>query len=76
VIVAAHSRRRSSDVPELGVVARNVSTRYVAIAVELVVGLIVLPFNVAHLGMAAYGLWMLTASLTAYFSVLDLGYSG
>lgn len=76
MIVAAHSRRRSSDVPELGVVARNVSTRYVAIAVEMVVGLIVLPFNVAHLGMAAYGLWMLTASLTAYFSVLDLGYSG
>ena len=36
----------------------------------------VLPFNVAHLGTAGYGLWMLTASVTAYFSVLDLGYSG
>jgi O-antigen/teichoic acid export membrane protein len=57
-------------------VARNVTTRYLAIAVEMVVGLGVLPFNIAHLGKAAYGLWMLTASVTAYFSVLDLGYSG
>jgi O-antigen/teichoic acid export membrane protein len=57
-------------------VARNVSTRYLAIGVESVLGLIVLPFNVAHLGASAYGLWMLTASVTTYFSILDLGYSG
>ena len=57
-------------------VARNVSTRYLAIGVEVALGLVVLPFNVAHLGTSAYGLWMLTASVTAYFSVLDLGYSG
>jgi O-antigen/teichoic acid export membrane protein len=57
-------------------VARNVSTRYLAIVVEMLVGLAVLPFNVSHLGKSAYGLWMLTASVTAYFSVLDLGYSG
>ena len=57
-------------------VARNVSTRYLAIGVEAILGLIVLPYNVAHLGTSAYGLWMLTASVTAYFSVLDLGYSG
>jgi O-antigen/teichoic acid export membrane protein len=57
-------------------VARNVSTRYLAIVIEMAVGLLVLPFNVAHLGKAAYGLWMLMTSITAYFSVLDLGYSG
>jgi O-antigen/teichoic acid export membrane protein len=57
-------------------VARNVSTRYLAIGVEAALGLVVLPFNVAHLGKSGYGLWMLTASVTAYFSVLDLGYSG
>src|SRR5262249_36821501 len=33
-------------------------------------------FNIHHLGSAAYGLWMLTGSIVAYFSVLDLGYSG
>jgi O-antigen/teichoic acid export membrane protein len=57
-------------------VARNVSTRYVAIAMEAALGLVILPFNVAHLGTSAYGLWILTASVTAYFSVLDLGYGG
>ncbi len=57
-------------------VARNVATRYLAIVVETVVGLVMLPFNVAHLGTAQYGLWMLRGSVTAYFSVLDLGYAG
>jgi O-antigen/teichoic acid export membrane protein len=57
-------------------VAKNVSTRYLAIAIEMLVGLVVLPFNVSHLGKSAYGLWMLTASVTAYFSILDMGYSG
>ena len=57
-------------------IARNVSTRYLAIGIEALLGLVILPYNVAHLGTSAYGLWMLTASITAYFSVLDLGYSG
>jgi len=69
---------RWSDDPnhEAMLVARNVSTRYLAILAEMAVGLLVLPFNVAHLGKSAYGLWMLTTSVTAYFSVLDLGYAG
>ncbi len=57
-------------------VARNVSTRYLAIGAEMAIGIVLLPFNLAHLGKAAYGLWMLTTSITMYFSVLDLGYSG
>ena len=64
------------EVDETFTVARNVSTRYLAIGIEALLGLVILPFNVAHLGQSAYGLWMLTASITAYFSVLDLGYSG
>ena len=35
------------------VVARNVSTRYLAIGIEAILGLVVLPFNVAHLGTSA-----------------------
>ena len=65
-----------APVGEARVVARNVATRYLALAVEMAVGLLVLPFNVAHLGKEAYGLWILATSVTAYFSVLDLGYSG
>ncbi len=75
------SRRTGADPfgPSSGetrTVTRNVSTRYLAIAIEMVVGFLLLPFNVAHLGQSAYGLWVLTTSVTAYFSVLDLGYSG
>lgn len=64
------------DDRQLATVARNVSTRYVAIVLDALIGLVVLPFNVHHLGQSAYGLWMLTASLTTYFSVLDLGFGG
>ena len=52
------------------------STRYLAIAAEMVVGLVMLPFNLAHLGAADYGLWVLLGSITMHFSILDLGYGG
>ncbi|HUK89121.1 MAG TPA: oligosaccharide flippase family protein [Blastocatellia bacterium] len=55
-------------------VARNFMFRYLALGVEVVLGIFLLPFNVRHLGPAAYGLLALTAALTAYFSMLDLGY--
>jgi O-antigen/teichoic acid export membrane protein len=64
------------DDRQLATVARNVSTRYLAIAIDAGIGLMLLPFNVRHLGPSAYGLWMLTASMTTYFSVLDLGFGG
>jgi O-antigen/teichoic acid export membrane protein len=56
--------------------ARNVATRYMAIGVDGLIGFLLLPFNVSHLGPSAYGLWALTTSITFYFSVLDLGYGG
>lgn len=61
---------------QLNTIARNVATRYLAIATDTVIGLVMLPFNLGHLGQDAYGLWMLTASVTVHFSVLDLGYGG
>jgi O-antigen/teichoic acid export membrane protein len=53
---------------------RNLVSDYAAIAINIVSGIALLPFNLAHLGSSAYGLWMLTVSLTTYFSILDLGY--
>jgi O-antigen/teichoic acid export membrane protein len=53
-----------------------VSATYVAILVDAALGLVMLPFNVTHLGTSAYGLWVLTASVTVHLSVLDLGYGG
>jgi O-antigen/teichoic acid export membrane protein len=55
-------------------VARNLMFKYGAMGVEMVLGVFLLPFNVRHLGTSAYGLLALTASITAYFSILDLGY--
>jgi O-antigen/teichoic acid export membrane protein len=57
-------------------VARNISTRYMAIAVEMAIGVLMLPFNLAHLGPADYGLLVLLGSITIHFSLLDLGYAG
>jgi O-antigen/teichoic acid export membrane protein len=59
---------------QLATVARNVSTRYLAIAAEMVIGLVMLPFNLAHLGKSEYGLWVLLGSITVHFSTLELGY--
>src|SRR5512135_1095278 len=57
-------------------IARNLATRYVMIFADAAIGLFMLPFNVSHLGKDAYGLWLLTASIATYFSILDLGYGG
>src|SRR5512132_3131401 len=57
-------------------IARNLATRYVMIFADAAIGLFMLPFNVSHLGTEAYGLWLLTASIATYFSILDLGYGG
>jgi O-antigen/teichoic acid export membrane protein len=76
VSTAQDTRTWGTDDRQLTLVARNVSTRYLAIATDGAIGLMLMPFNVAHLGQSAYGLWALTASITMYFSVLDFGYGG
>ena len=57
----------------LKTVARNISTRYVSILVEMTVGLLLLPFNLRYLGESHYGLWVLLGSVTAHFSLFELG---
>lgn len=56
--------------------ARNIGSRYLGLGVNVLIGLLVLPINLAYLGTSAYGLWMLTAAVTTYFTVFDLGYGG
>lgn len=63
-----------TDREPASVFARNVLSQYVVLSVNLGLGLVMLPFNVAHLGQSAYGLWVLVTSLTTYFDVLELGY--
>lgn len=64
----------SKPISQVGLIFRNVSVNYLVTGTELVIGLFMLPFNVAHLGQAAYGVWVLAASVTVYFSMLDMGY--
>ena len=59
---------------QLSLIARTVSMDYLVTIVELVLGVFMLPFNTSHLGQSAYGLWVLAASITFYFSMLNLGY--
>jgi O-antigen/teichoic acid export membrane protein len=66
---------RSEDAPSK-LIAKNVAGRYAALIVDTVIGLVLLPFNVSHLGSAAYGVWLLASSVTIHFSVLDLGFGG
>ena len=49
-------------------------TCYVLLGVSIVLGIFLMPFTMRHLGQANYGVWMLAASMTAYFQLLDLGY--
>jgi O-antigen/teichoic acid export membrane protein len=65
-----------SEAHQSRTVALNVSARWITIVVELVLGFVMLPFNTRYLGAEDYGLWMLAASIVAYFPVLDLGYAG
>lgn len=48
--------------------------KYAFFFVNMVIGVLLLPFTMHHLGKAEYGLWMMVASMTAYFQLLDLGY--
>ena len=47
---------------------------YVAIVLNMVVGLIYTPYMLRMLGQSEYGLYSLAASIIAYLTVLDLGF--
>ncbi|MFN2531072.1 MAG: oligosaccharide flippase family protein [Pyrinomonadaceae bacterium] len=64
----------STPASPVKLIFQNVSLNYVVAGTELLLGLFMLPFNVRHLGQSAYGLWVLVASITVYFSLLDMGY--
>lgn len=55
-------------------VLSGTATRYLLLAVNVGLGIFMMPFTLRHLGTADYGLWMLVASMTYYFQLLDLGY--
>ena len=57
-------------------VARNVLWNWVGLGTGMVAGVLVAPFLVQRLGDTVYGVWVLIASVTGYFGLLDLGTRG
>jgi O-antigen/teichoic acid export membrane protein/glycosyltransferase involved in cell wall biosynthesis len=57
-------------------VARNMIWNWAGIAVPMASGFVVSPFLIHHLGGEIYGLWIVIASLSSYFGMLDLGVRG
>ncbi|HXE80354.1 MAG TPA: oligosaccharide flippase family protein [Vicinamibacterales bacterium] len=69
----------STPPDRVGGAARNLlagtATKYVLLAANIAIGVLLMPFTMEHLGKAQYGLWMLVVSMTYYFQLLDLGYA-
>jgi O-antigen/teichoic acid export membrane protein len=55
------------------VILRNVTSNWIGFAVNAVVTLLLTPYVLQELGMARYGVWILSSSFIGYYGFLDLG---
>jgi O-antigen/teichoic acid export membrane protein len=53
----------------------NIAANTAGTFVNMLSGLLVMPYLIQRLGSGTYGLWILIGTLTGYFGVLDLGIS-
>ena len=51
----------------------NAVSNYATLAVNIVVGFLLTPFIINHLGITGYGIWTFTLSLVGYYGLLNLG---
>ena len=51
----------------------NVGSSWLALAVNVAVGIFLSPFILHRLGDAAFGIWVLIFSITGYYGLFDLG---
>jgi len=54
-------------------IIKNVSSSWVSLGVNILVGLFLSPFILHRLGNMAYGAWVLVFSVTGYYGLFDLG---
>lgn len=54
----------------------NASWNWAGMAASMAAGFVTAPFLVSRLGETNYGLWIIIASFTSYFGMLDLGVRG
>jgi O-antigen/teichoic acid export membrane protein len=57
-------------------ILRNVASNWAGFAVSAAVTLVLTPIVLRDLGEARYGVWILAASITGYYGLLDLGFRG
>lgn len=55
-------------------ILRNIASNWVGFAVNAAVTLVLTPFILRELGVARYGVWILTSSIIGYYGFLDLGF--
>lgn len=55
-------------------ILRNIASNWVGFAVNAAVTLVLTPFVLGELGVARYGVWILTSSIIGYYGLLDLGF--
>jgi O-antigen/teichoic acid export membrane protein len=54
-------------------VVKNVSSSWLAVTVNVSVGIFLSPIVLHHLGDSAFGIWVLIFSITGYYGLFDLG---
>lgn len=54
-------------------IIRNVSSSWIVLATNVLVGIFLAPLILHRLGDAAFGIWVLIFSITGYYGVFDLG---
>jgi O-antigen/teichoic acid export membrane protein len=54
-------------------IIKNVSSSWVSLATNVLVGLFLSPFILHRLGDAAFGIWVLIFAITGYYGLFDLG---
>jgi len=55
-------------------ILRNIASNWAGFAVNAVVTLVLTPYLLHRLGVARYGIWILTSSIIGYYGILDVGF--
>src|SRR5205823_13224161 len=58
---------------ELIQIVKNVSSSWIALGTNVLVGIFLSPFILHRLGDASFGIWVLIFSITGYYGLFDLG---
>jgi O-antigen/teichoic acid export membrane protein len=61
-------------VSKSAVILRNIASNWIGFVINAAVTLVLTPYVLRELGVARYGIWILTSSFIGYYGLLDLGF--